>query len=55
MTEQIATRSKAPVGEGKYARVERELRFLAAGPPSICPCTPFAAARSPDNDVSNSG
>lgn len=41
MTGQIATRSQAPAGDGKYARVKRERRFLAASPPSICPCTAF--------------
>lgn len=35
MTEQAAgARPHAPVREGKYARVERERRFLLAGPPS---------------------
>ena len=39
MTEQDGTRPPAPIREGKYARVERERRFLLAGPPS-----PSAAA-----------
>jgi CYTH domain-containing protein len=34
MTEQAGTRPQAPIREGKYARVERERRFLLAGPPS---------------------
>jgi CYTH domain-containing protein len=35
MTEQQSgTRPPAPIGAGKYARVERERRFLLAGPPS---------------------
>jgi CYTH domain-containing protein len=33
MTEQIGTPPEEPVREGKYARVERERRFLLAGPP----------------------
>jgi CYTH domain-containing protein len=34
MTEQASTRPQAPIREGKYARVERERRFLLARPPS---------------------
>jgi CYTH domain-containing protein len=33
MPEQAATPSQAPLREGKYALVERERRFLLAGPP----------------------
>lgn len=33
MTEQSGTRPEEPVRDGKYARVERERRFLLAGPP----------------------
>jgi len=33
MTEPAGTRPHEPIGEGKYARVERERRFLLAGPP----------------------
>jgi CYTH domain-containing protein len=33
MTEPTGTRPEEPVREGKYARVERERRFLLAGPP----------------------
>ncbi len=34
MTEQAGHRPQAPVRAGKYARVERERRFLLAAPPS---------------------
>lgn len=34
MTGQSGIRPQAPIREGKYARVERERRFLLAGPPS---------------------
>ncbi len=34
MTEQTGTRPEGSIREGKYARVERERRFLLAGPPS---------------------
>ena len=34
MTEQTAIPGEDPIHEGKYARVERERRFLLAGPPS---------------------
>jgi CYTH domain-containing protein len=33
MTEQASPRSQAAIRAGKYARVERERRFLLAGPP----------------------
>ena len=33
MTKQTGTRPEEPIGAGKYARVERERRFLLAGPP----------------------
>jgi CYTH domain-containing protein len=33
MSEQIGTSAPEPIREGKYARVERERRFLLAGPP----------------------
>jgi CYTH domain-containing protein len=33
MTEQTRTPPEEPIREGKYARVERERRFLLAGPP----------------------
>jgi CYTH domain-containing protein len=33
MTEQASTPPEEPIREGKYARVERERRFLLAGPP----------------------
>ena len=33
MTEQLGTRQEEPLREGKYAKVERERRFLLAGPP----------------------
>jgi CYTH domain-containing protein len=42
MTEQIATPPQEPIGEGKYARIERERRFLLAGPP---PTTAVTAPR----------
>jgi len=41
MTGQTGARPQAPIRDGKYARVERERRFLLAGPPS-----PLAATRS---------
>ena len=41
MTGQTGTRSEEPIREGKYARIERERRFLLAGPPP----SPAAAAR----------
>jgi CYTH domain-containing protein len=34
MTEQAGIPPEEPIREGKYARVERERRFLLAGPPS---------------------
>jgi CYTH domain-containing protein len=34
MTDQTGTRPQAPTRAGKYARVERERRFLLASPPS---------------------
>jgi hypothetical protein len=34
MTEQTGARPQGSILEGKYARVERERRFLLAGPPS---------------------
>jgi CYTH domain-containing protein len=33
VTEQAGTQPEDPIREGKYARVERERRFLLAGPP----------------------
>jgi CYTH domain-containing protein len=33
MTGQAGTRPEEPIREGKYARIERERRFLLAGPP----------------------
>lgn len=33
MTRQAGTRPEEPIREGKYARIERERRFLLAGPP----------------------
>jgi len=33
MTGQAGSRPKEPIREGKYARIERERRFLLAGPP----------------------
>jgi hypothetical protein len=33
MSKQIGTPPGVPIREGKYARVERERRFLLAGPP----------------------
>jgi CYTH domain-containing protein len=41
MTGQTSARPQTPIRDGKYARVERERRFLLAGPPS-----PSAAADS---------
>lgn len=42
MSEQAGTPPPEPVGEGKYARVERERRFLLAGPP---PASAVSASR----------
>jgi CYTH domain-containing protein len=42
MTEQTGTRPDEPIREGKYARVERERRFLLAGPP---PASAVTASR----------
>ena len=42
MTEQIGTPPEQPIREGKYARVERERRFLLAGPP---PASAVTASR----------
>ena len=39
MTEQLGTRPEKPIREGKYARVERERRFLLAGPPPAAAVT----------------
>lgn len=39
MTEQTGTRPEESIREGKYARVERERRFLLAGPPSVSAVT----------------
>jgi CYTH domain-containing protein len=39
MTEQIGTRPDEPIRDGKYARVERERRFLLAGPPPLSAVT----------------
>ena len=33
MTEPVGTGPEEPIRQGKYARVERERRFLLAGPP----------------------
>jgi CYTH domain-containing protein len=42
MTKQIDTPPEEPIREGKYARVERERRFLLAGPP---PASAVTASR----------
>ena len=42
MTEQTGTRPEEPIREGKYARVERERRFLLAAPP---PASVLTASR----------
>jgi len=39
MTEQLGTRPEEPIRGGKYARVERERRFLLAGPPPAAAVT----------------
>jgi CYTH domain-containing protein len=39
MTEQAGTRPEESIREGKYARLERERRFLLAGPPSASSVT----------------
>jgi CYTH domain-containing protein len=39
ITEQLGTRPEEPIREGKYARVERERRFLLAGPPTAAAVT----------------
>jgi CYTH domain-containing protein len=39
LTGQAGTRPEDPMHEGKYARVERERRFLLAGPPSASAVT----------------
>jgi CYTH domain-containing protein len=39
MSSQIGTPPEGPIREGKYARVERERRFLLAGPPSVAAVT----------------
>ena len=39
ITEQLGTRPEEPIREGKYARVERERRFLLAGPPTASAVT----------------
>ena len=39
MTEPAGTRPEEPIREGKYARIERERRFLLAGPPPAAAVT----------------
>jgi len=39
MTEHTGTRPEEPIREGKYAKVERERRFLLGGPPSASAVT----------------
>jgi hypothetical protein len=39
MSKQIGTPPGVPIREGKYARVERQRRFLLAGPPPVSAVT----------------
>ena len=39
MTGQTGARPQEPIREGKYARIERERRFLLAGPPPAAAVT----------------
>jgi len=46
MTGQTGARPPEPIREGKHARIERERRFLLAGPPPV----PALTARRPITD-----